>query len=91
MINLKVPALVTLFVGLMLAGAFWAGTIKGAGNERVKCAEGKTDAIHEEVTSYEKKRKEITTLPIDDLKRRYCKWVRDDMQKCLASDIPVRE
>ncbi|MCC7304778.1 MAG: hypothetical protein IT558_00805 [Alphaproteobacteria bacterium] len=77
MTNLKVPALITLFVGIMLAGAFWAGTIKGSGSERVKCAEQKTKAIQEGIKAHEKRKKEIMSLPDPDLDQRLTKWLRD--------------
>jgi hypothetical protein len=44
-----------------------------------------------EAVKHEKKTHEIITLPIDDLKRRYCKWVRDDERECLENkNIPLR-
>ena len=33
--------------------------------------------------------KEIITLSRPDLRKRYCKWVRDDKDLCLKSNIPI--
>lgn len=41
---------------------------------------------------HEKLKNEIIRLPINDLKRRYCKWMRDSERECLDNpDIPIRE
>lgn len=40
---------------------------------------------------YEEKTKEIIRLPITQLKRRYCEWMRDSKELCLQADIPIAQ
>ena len=44
--------------------------------------------IHQE-EAYEVKTQEIIRLPPSDLRRRYCKWVRDSEDLCLQANIPI--
>lgn len=40
--------------------------------------------------SHESKEREVIRLPVTELKRRYCRWVRDSEAECLQADIPIR-
>jgi len=73
----QVPALITLGVLIITAGAFWAGTIKGEADQKVLCAENKTVAVKEGVKSYGKTKQKIISLPDRELDERFNRWLRD--------------
>ena len=41
----------------------------------------------------ERQKNEIEIIRLDNaaLRRRYCQWVRDNVQECLEADIPILE
>lgn len=43
------------------------------------------------VKAHEKIKQKVIALPDADLRGRWCKWVRDDREKCLRTNIPVGE
>lgn len=47
-------------------------------------------AVIQAVSERESLEDEVIKLPVTDLLRRYCRWVRDDKDKCLQANLPIR-
>ena len=77
-----------VLVFFILIWTVWRSGYKHAEN-RITIQKNK--AVIEAFEHRGKKEDEITRLPVSDLKRRYCHWMRDSMQECLQADIPLRE
>ena len=47
----------------------------------------------ESAAQSERQKIEIEIIRLDNaaLRKRYCQWVRDDMQECIEADIPILE
>lgn len=69
----------------MLTGAYVKGRMDCKSTEQIK----QLEAAVEYEEDYEEIEQEIIRLPADDLRKRYCKWVRDDKDKCLQANIPI--
>ena len=72
-------------VGIVVAGAFVFGYVKGQASVEVKAAK-ETIIKYEERNELEK---EVRRLAKPALVRRYCKWVRDSEDECLQAHLPV--
>lgn len=71
---------------ISIGGAiYWKGDRAGSQREQVKTLKH----IAKQEQKYEKIKQEVIRLPRDDLRARYCEWVRDDKQLCLQADIPI--
>lgn len=70
----------------IVTGAYVKGRMDCQTTEQVK----QLEAVIKHEDKHEKLTQEIIRLPADDLRRRYCKWVRDDIDQCLQADIPIQ-
>jgi len=68
-------------------GMYTKGHIDGKSSCQLKTA----NAVIEGEKNNDKKTKEVIRLPDDNLRKRYCEWVRDDKDKCLQAYIPIGE
>lgn len=80
-----------LVATITILGAFGGVYFKGRVDGSNSCAAKYASAYSEGVKRHASIKKEVMRLTTDDLKRRYCKWVRDSEDECLRADIPVSE
>lgn len=71
---------------LLLAYGAWHHKVYEEGYQDRIAYEQK--AYEEGKKKYEKKSSEVHHLPDADLRKRYCKWVRDDINTCLKGPSP---
>lgn len=86
-IFLRKPLIYTLAVLLI----FGAGYFKGDSDRQIKEAKKETTKIERGIERHAKVQKKVMSLSDIELRKSYCKWVRDDKAKCLKSDIPISE
>lgn len=80
------PYIILAIGALSFIGAvYWKGHSTGSQQEQIRALKG---TLKQE-QKYEKIKQEVIRLPRDDLRARYCEWVRDDKQLCLQADIPI--
>lgn len=62
----------------------WGKTI---GRQEVR--QQQLTAVIKSEKKHERKTQEVIPLSDADLRKRYCKWVRDSQDLCLQADIPI--
>lgn len=69
----------------LLAMTYILGHVKGTDSCQLK----QSAAIIKEDIKHEKIEEKVMSLSDIELRKSYCKWMRDDKQKCLSSHIPI--
>lgn len=76
---------IAFFIGIFLV---WARGYKSA---ETNITAKENVAVIQGIEERESLENEVIKLPVTQLVRRYCRWVRDGEEKCLQANIPISE
>lgn len=85
--QVKTILLLTTTVATLVGYGFIAWKFYGIGSKVTEHAALEQGAKNEK--NYEKIKQEVLSLNDNDLRREYCKWVRDDRDLCLQNNKPL--
>lgn len=76
--------------GFFIHSALKSARTAGLEQGRAECAENQNRAIQHEKKKRIERKKEVTKLSDDDLRKRYCEWVRDiPYDECVRAVVFV--
>jgi len=90
MFNLISNFLASRMLSVVLIGAVGALVVFIRSGGYQACLKDQLVSVATSIQGNIQHEKEIIRLDNSDLKRRYCKWMRDSEDECLQADIPLR-
>lgn len=80
-----------VLIGLFLAIIASYGAVYWKGYSHCTTTEEATQLAEtvKNEQKYERIKDEVVRMPVTDLHREYCQWVRDDKEQCLQANIPI--